>query len=125
MGPAEIAFTRMHATAQVIGEIPHDRFERRLRDAGHVVVGHDRRRSVVGQGHETCALVEALVERADQRDQRVGRDIEREREPGPRRLVDLAREVFLLHDAPNRQRPRPLAGGAGAARPHLRRGKPA
>ena len=81
---------------EVGGEVADRRLERGLGDAHHVVVGDDLLGAVVGQRDDRRAAAEQRPRLARERDQRVGRDVERQREPVARRVDELALEVLAL-----------------------------
>ena len=87
IGPAEIALTRMPSGPEVRGEVADRRLERRLGDAHHVVVRRrpSRRRSRSASGSRAPRWRSGRAARG-QRDERVGGDVEREREAVARRV---------------------------------------
>ena len=82
--------------AEVGREVAHARLERGLGDAHHVVVGNDLLGAVVGQRHHAAARRHQRRGRASQRDQRIGADIQGEREAVARRVDEAAVELLAL-----------------------------
>ena len=73
---------------EIARQVAHRRFERRLGDAHHVVVGEDALAAEIGQRQHAAAaaLLHQRHDRARQPDQRVRADVERDAEPFARRL---------------------------------------
>ncbi len=86
------------ARPQIVGEVSDDRLERGLRDAGDVVVRYDLRSAQIRERHDRRVVVQVIVQRVHESDERVRRDIQRQGEAVARRVVDRAREIVFLDE---------------------------
>ena len=82
--------------AEVPGEVPHGRVERRLGDAHHVVVRHRALAAEVGHRQDRAAArgLHQRLRRARAGDERVGADVERHPEAVARRVGEAALEIL-------------------------------
>ena len=98
IGPALIALTRIAVRPEVGGEIPHGGLQGGLGHAHHVVVRHDLLGAVVRQGQDGGAPVKVRPGGARQSDERIRRDVERQREALAGRPDEAAFEILTARE---------------------------
>ena len=95
-GPAEIAFTRISLRTELACQVSNGRFERRFRNAHHVVIGQHARRAEIGQRDHRAALGHQGRGGARHRDHRICADFLCQQISGARGFDERAIQILAI-----------------------------